>query len=254
MEFIFNELSLSKIPRTPREADQWLKAFFDCAVEVSKRRRVSVFILCSVPFSQIMISPVYPFSLWLSEVVDIEYMRLVRSMISKKPAIQNYPYYYYRGKEAKGLGISHYQNIIALSYPGNFWSHTLRLRKEFFDENEDVQFSHAVIRNISNLNHVDIYFPQRIFEHHLKHDNSRHNLEDGESTLQYKIPKEFPVVQKLLDTAVGKVNSTSDKLYNFDTNKGLYIEFQHHLNNRYHGYHIVDETRVPYYIRRKIKV
>jgi len=253
MDLVFNELSLLNRPRSTIQADSWLKYFFYCAIEISKRRSVPVSILATVSFKEIMISPTYAFSHWLSKQTDIEYMRLVSSLISKKPVIQDYPYYYYNKADVKGLGIAHFQNFFSLSYPRESWGKTIQLTKEEFDINEEVVKSFAVVRNISDEWHLNTYFPKRFFDHHLKHDNNRLNLEDGESTLLYNIPSEQHKVERLLNTASGNSNSSSAKLFNWDENKKLFIEFQVHLRNRYHGYHIKDITRVPVHIRRKFQ-
>ena len=113
--------------------------------------------------------------------------------------------------------------------------------------------TNVIIRNISHEKHLNIYFPKRLFQHHNKHDNKRSNLNDGQSTLFYSIPVDQSIVQKFLDIALGKLHSSSGKLFSYDVEKKLFIEFQMHLKNTYHGYHILDKTRVPYQIRQKFQ-
>lgn len=253
MDFIFNELSLSRKPQSNSQADSWLKNFFNCAIEISKRRRTQIFIISSIPFQQILLTSTYAFSYWLNKQTDIEYQRMIRSMISKKPLLQIYPCYYYNNTDAKGLGIAHYKKTWSLSFPQKKWGYTIKLTKEEFDIHENVIKSSVTIQNISCRKHVDFYFPMRFFEHHPKHDNRRLNLNDGESTLLYDIPHEQKKVQEFLDSAIGGINSSSVKLFNFDKSKNKYIEFQKHFANKYHGYHIDNENRVPYEIRKNLK-
>lgn len=252
MDFIFNELSLTAIPKNKHEASSWIGYFFENAIEISKRRNEIVSLNTTIAFNQILLTPEYSFSTWLFSLPNKEQSQAIISMLTKKPILQSYPYFYYKNKTACGLGLAYTNGVIAMSYPANSWEATLRVKKEYFDEFENVQTDFHMVANISKRNHVDVYFPKRIFEHHPKHDINRPNLNDGESTLLYRIPYEIKEVESLLASAKGG-NKKSKKLFNFDSNKNLYIEFQQHHKEKYHGYHIEKDTRVPYHIRKKLK-
>lgn len=248
MDIVFNELSVSHIADTTEESGEWMSAFFNTANTLASRLHKDVYIRTTLQLREVLIGPNYTFGLWLHTLKDRDFLRKIVNQLTHKPLVSRYPYYYYNDEECHGLGIAHIEHIYAISYPVNKWQRAIELRKEFFDEMGNVKNLIMQVLNLSSEEDVNYHHPYRIFEHHKKHDNRRPKLNDGESTLNYNIPEEQNIVQELLDCSHG-----TGKRFNWDEDKDAYIEFQCHIDNKWHGYHIINANRVPPAIRQKIE-
>jgi hypothetical protein len=246
MEVIFNEYSLEYTPPNSKVAENWLFSLFESLFEISKRRNVKVSMRSAISFEQLLVREDYPFMLWLYTLENIEFRRMVASALSKKPLIicREYDFSFF-GKNVIGLGVAYLNDYIVVSYPEKKWGSVVSFSNDYFDDFGILKTKKCSVGNVSNKKHIDLHFPSRIFEHHKKHDIRRGNINDGESTLFYSIPKDYDKVQLLLNGARRIKGASSAKLYNMDKSNGKYIEFQLHSNGRYHGYHIDDENRVP---------
>ncbi len=254
MEIIFNELSTGHLAPSNQDADEWMECFFSTPAALSRRLYKPVYIRATINLREKLIASNYSFVEWLHGKNERDRLRKIISILTHSPLLEKYPYYYCDGAPCEGLGVAHAERKMSVSYPAWAWASSIRLKLEEFNEQGEVQVSMHEVKNLSSSEDVACHFPNRIYDHHKKHDNRRVNLQDGESTLYYDIPEEQEKVQKLLDCSFGENGNVDERLYNYDGNMGLYMEFNCHTSGRYHGYHIRKdlENRVPNSVKKKI--
>jgi len=256
MNIVFNELSCNQIPKNETIAGEWLDSFFDTLFKLSERLHCVTYIETNTRFNEIYFTDNFSFAQWIGKIKDRDYKRKIINSLQVRPLIKTLSSCYHNGIETKGLNHAYENNLLVISYPfSNIWPYKIELIKADINGNGAIIDKKVFVYGISNINNINEIFPFKVFDHHeKKHDQSRPNLNDGESTLYYHIPNDNKKVQKLLDCAYSESDiSKGERVHCYDSDKKMYIEFNCHENNKFHGYHISDENRVHAHVKLKIE-
>jgi len=247
MKVYFNELSEMHNAPDVDTAHRWLNMFFELGKQFSIRRKEMVSIVTTKPFKDIYLNEGTSFTNWIKTIKDVEFKRLLLSMLTKHPLL-DYPFYTFNSKPCHGMGFAFENNELCLSYGQENWpSHEIPIFREQFDDQEDVEIEELIVKHISKVEHLNLYCPERIFKHNPKHDRVRPLYNKGEvvSILECS----FENADKLLRSAIGESTANDRKLYNYDNENEKFIIFYKHDKNEYHGYHVDNEDEIPAKIR-----
>lgn len=139
MDVVLNELSISD--GNSGRVNEWYTTLFDTCFFLGDTLKTNISLISTKRMSQIVLDDNMLFQKWLSTITNSEKKSAIISMVSKKPLLLDYPYYYYQDLEAKGLGYAYENRLLPISFNNNSKWHQLFLDielKELDPETTDI--------------------------------------------------------------------------------------------------------------------
>jgi|GEM_PF-1809678 len=166
MDIVLNELSFNNSTRG--RAIDWYNTLFDTCISFGKELNTPISLVATDKFSNIILDKEMMFDKWLSTISDRDKKFLIISMVTKKPILHEYPYYYFEKSEAKGLGYAYENELLPISLDNNEKWHELFLEIELhYLTEESLEYKEESLSvkhswNINSSNHHLEHFREKL--------------------------------------------------------------------------------------------
>jgi hypothetical protein len=157
MEIIFNELSLQNLPESRIEADKAMREWIEL-LEIIQKNAKSLDLRSNLLLKEVLISQDMYLMEWLKK--NKEKTAFFLGLITKKPIVRDYPYYFLNKMECHGLAHAYETEQFSISYNSvnNWFEKEYTLTKQFIDEvSNQVQEDLVLVRHIGTKIHIEHY-------------------------------------------------------------------------------------------------
>ena len=176
MDIVLNELSFEN--GNHGRAIDWYNIFFDTCLSLGKELNTHVSVVATDRLSNIILDKEMMFDKWLSTISDKDKKFAIISMVTKKPILHEYPYYYYEQQEAKGLGYAYENELLPISLDNNTKWHELVLEMELqylTEESLEIKEENLTIKHSWDIDSS---------KHHITHFNEKLNSDQKKIILE----------------------------------------------------------------------